>query len=76
MASTIQSQTISAVTDQCIALAASQFGRLHGYGDNWNTLRFGTQFNVEDTGGTLYNQVFRVGLCHGTANMPGDATTR
>jgi hypothetical protein len=75
MASTIQSQTIGGVGDQCIALAASQFGRAHGYGDNWNTLRVAINFNVEDSGGNLSSVVLRVGLCSGTANMPGDSTT-
>ena len=37
----------SAVTDQCIALSASQFGRAHGYGDNWNTLRIALAHNVK-----------------------------
>ena len=61
--------------DQCIALSASQFGRLHGYGNNWNTLRIALSYNVEDTGATLTGTMLRFGLCHGTANMPGDATT-
>ena len=74
MASTIQSQTIGSA-DKCIALAASQFGRAHGYGDNWNTLRVGINYNVESTAANLVGTVLRVGLCHGTTNMPGDATT-
>ena len=56
-------------------LSASQFGRAHGYGDNWNTLRIALSYNVEDTGATLTGTMLRFGLCHGTANMPGDATT-
>ena len=75
MASTIQIQTISAVDDQCIAMAGSQFGRAHGYGDSWNTLRIALNFNAEDTGGNLAASILRIGLCHGTTNMPGDATT-
>ena len=75
MPSTIQSQTISAVTDQCIALASSQFGRLHGFGDSWNTLRVAISIAVEDTGANIPGVVFRLGLCHGTTNMPGDVTT-
>jgi hypothetical protein len=74
MASTIQSQTIGSA-DLCIALAASQFGRAHGYGDNWNTLRVALLFAVEDTGANLTGSLLRVGLCKGTNNMPGDATT-
>jgi hypothetical protein len=74
MASTIQSQTIGSA-DLCIALAASQFGRAHGYGDNWNTLRVALNYNVEDTGAGLTGTILRVGLCNGTTNMPGDATT-
>jgi hypothetical protein len=74
MASTIQSQTIGSA-DLCIALAASQFGRAHGCGDNWNTLRVALNYNVETTGASLAGTVLRVGLCKGTANMPGDATT-
>ena len=74
MASTIQSQTIGSA-DLCIALAASQFGRPHGYGDNWNTLRIAINYNVEDTGANITGSLFRFGLCNGTTNMPGDATT-
>ena len=74
-ASTIETQTISAVTEQCIALAASQFGRAHGYGDNWNTLRIGLNCNFESSGASLVGTVLRIGLCHGTTHMPGDATT-
>jgi hypothetical protein len=75
MASTIQIQTISAVDDKCIAMSASQWGRAHGYGDSWNTLRVALNFNVEDTGSDLTGTVLRIGLCHGTTNMPGDAAT-
>lgn len=75
MASTIQTQTISSVTDQCICLAASQFGRPHGYGGNWTKLRIGLNWNVETTGAAFSGMVLRVGLCSGTASMPGDGTT-
>jgi hypothetical protein len=74
MPSTIQSQTIGSA-DLCIALAASQFGRAHGYGDNWSTLRVALLCNFESTAANLSSTVLRIGLCRGTTNMPGDATT-
>ena len=74
MASTVQLQTIGSA-DKCIALSASQFGRTHGYGDSWTTLRVALNFNVEDSGSDINGMVFRAGLCSGTVNMPADATT-
>ena len=75
MASTIQAQTVGGVAEQCIALAASQFGRLHGYGNDWTTLRIALLWAVEDSGVNIAGSVLRVALCNGTADMPGDATT-
>ena len=45
------------------------------YGDSWNTLRVAISIAVEDTGANIPGVVFRMGLCHGTTNMPGDVTT-
>lgn len=74
MASLIQYYT-GGTSDKCIALSNSQFGRKHGYGDNWNSLRFGLSVSFEDTGSSLSGVILRIGLCSGTTNMPGDATT-
>lgn len=73
MPSVISTQTIGSA-DNCIVLQGSQFGRQHGYGDNWSILRIGLLLNIVDAG-SFPGSLFRVALCHGTVNMPGDATT-
>ena len=75
MAATIETQTIGGVVDRCLVLSNSQFGRPHGYGDSWNTLRVALSFNIEVGADPIKNSVFRAGLCSGTVNMPADATT-
>lgn len=73
MPSVISTQTIGSA-DNCIVMQGSQWGRQHGYGDNWSVLRIGVLFSMVDAG-TFSGPFFRLGLCHGTVNMPGDATT-
>jgi hypothetical protein len=74
MAATIQYYT-GGTEEKCIALSAAQFGRTHGYGNEWNTLRFGLLLSNEDSGASLTGVVLRIALCSGVTNMPGDATT-
>jgi len=75
MPSVINTQTIGA-SDLCIVMNNSQFGRAHGYGDTWNSLRIALLFSAgPDNVQSITGNVFRVGLCNGTVNMPGDVTT-
>jgi len=80
MAATIVSRTISSVIDQKIVLDGTsgnkQIGRTMTIGSNWNQLRVVARLSCDPTGNTGdFVPDFTFGVCSGTTNMYGSATT-
>jgi len=74
-ASSIKSRTVSSVVEERASLANSHFARPHGVA-TWNKLRIALRLSSTDTGAVIGGTPeFAVGLCAGTTNIYGDATT-
>lgn len=71
--SLIVSETYSSVTEKGVKLAASQIARKFKMG-SWVTLRIGARVWCSDSGAGVNPAVFHFGLCHGTTNLPQDAS--
>lgn len=76
MASVIKVRTISAATETAIQMANSQWARTLTIGTTWNVLRVGVRMHMATIGANLTGtpRLF-IGMCSGTANIFGDATT-
>lgn len=70
----IKTRTISSATETAIQLSNGQFGRAIGIGTSWNTVRVGLRWHWTQDGANHTPKLF-IGLCSGTSNMFGDATT-
>lgn len=72
--SVILSRTISSVVDKRIVLSNSQFARLLPM--TWNSIRIGVRWHMRNNGANLGSGGrLAVGVCAGTTNLFGDATT-
>lgn len=76
MASVIKERTISAATERAIQMANSQWARTLTIGTTWNVLRVGVRMHMATIGANLTGtpRLF-IGMCAGTTNIFGDATT-
>jgi len=76
MAITILDRTISAVVDKRIVVSNGTFVRPIPFGTSWTQLRFGIRVAMRDSGGNLTGTPrFVMGVCSGSTNIYGDATT-
>ena len=76
MANTIISRTISGSPDHAIRMLNGQFARTLSIGTSWTTIRVGVRWHMENTGADITGTpLLAVGLCAGTTNILGDATT-
>ena len=75
-ASTIITRVISAANQNAIQMANSTWARPVAFPASWTKIRVGMRFHFTDTGaGLTGNPVMVMGLCSGTTNQYGDATT-
>lgn len=75
MASVIIARTISAATEQAIAMENSAFARTLSIGTSWTKLRIGIRFHFRDLGvAPSGTPRFAMGFCSGTTNIMGDAS--
>lgn len=77
MSVSILSRTISAIVDQRLVLTNDQCGRPLSIGTTWNQIRIGMRCAINPQGSTASppDPGFFFGLCSGTTNMFGSATT-
>lgn len=76
MASVILTRTVSAAQDNRIVLSNSRFVRELPIGTTWNKLRIAFRWDIRSTGVNVVGTPrFAVGLCSGSTNVMGDATT-
>lgn len=73
--STILARTISSVVDKRAVLTNSQFARALPFGTTWSSIRIGIRWHTRDIGVSTAAENFCVGLCSGSTNLVGDATT-
>ena len=76
MAITILDRTISAVSDKRIVVSNGTWVRPIPFGTTWTQLRFGIRVSMRDSGANLTGTPrFVMGVCSGSSNIYGDATT-
>jgi hypothetical protein len=77
MPATIVSRTISSILDKKVALSNGFIAREMSIGSDWTKLRIGMRLSVDLLGGSsnLVGVKLYAGLCSGTANTVGQATT-
>lgn len=76
MAITILERTISAVVDKRIVVSNGTWVRPIPFGTTWSQLRFGIRVHMRDSGANLTGTPrFVMGVCSGSSNIYGDATT-
>lgn len=76
MASSILSRTVSSVVDKRIVMDASRFARPIPFGTDWDTIRIAVRFDMRDSGANITGTPrFGIGVCSGSTNILGDATT-
>ena len=77
MASIIIARTIGGQTETAIQMANSTWARPVALPSAWSKVRVGIRFHMTSTGGDLTGgAMFAMGLCSGTVNQFGDATTQ
>jgi len=73
--SSIKQRTISAATQNAIQMFNATWARSVNLPGGWNRVRVGMRFHMTDAGNLTGQPTFAIGLCSGTANQYGDATT-
>ncbi len=62
-------------SDNKLVLKSSRVARKMSIGTGWNVLRVGFRIAISGSGDLNFTPTFAFGLCSGTANVIGDATT-
>ena len=76
MSSFIRNRTIASILDGRIVLSNSDPARLFSIGTTWQTIRVALRMAMTDSGASLVSLPrFAVGVCSGTANRFGAAST-
>lgn len=68
-------RTISSVDDKRIVLGNEQIARLLEIADNWTKLRIGLLWSINASATVSSSPRFAIGVCNGTANLYGSAST-
>src|SRR5437867_3420891 len=67
---------LSRGSDNRVVMSNGRFARTLAIGTLWTKLRIGIRFAINDGAANIGGgPIFAFGLCHGTTNIYGDATT-